>query len=272
MKKTAFFAMTMLAAPTLAIAQTETAPATPEVIAHGADIVSASCASCHTPRNSAGEQATDPADPTFLGGNDMGGWWAPSLRGGGTAQYGIANWSADDIAEYLATGRNQYAAVGGMMKGVVERSTSTMSPDDLTAIAAFLKSVPADEQTAAAKPGEPESTTARLTAAVDLSLGERLYIDNCGACHFVDGQGGARIFPVLDGASIVNAPVAGGLIETILNGAETPSTEGGPSKNLMPAFGGRLTDEEVAALATFVRQAWTNTADAVTPEDVADLR
>jgi mono/diheme cytochrome c family protein len=51
-----------------------------------------------------------------------------------------------------------------------------------------------------------------------------------------------------------------------------PSTEERPMTIRMPDFGDRLSDEEVATLATFVRGAWHNTAPAVTADTVARLR
>jgi mono/diheme cytochrome c family protein len=40
----------------------------------------------------------------------------------------------------------------------------------------------------------------------------------------------------------------------------------------MPPFGQALSDTEVAAVASFVRNAWGNAAPAVTPLDVQRLR
>jgi mono/diheme cytochrome c family protein len=117
-----------------------------------------------------------------------------------------------------------------------------------------------------------ETTTAKLTAGKDLGLGERLYIDNCGACHFVNGRGAPKVFPELDGASIVNAESPTALIHTILAGAATPSTARAPSVMTMPGFASRLNDEEVAALASFVRSGWTNNASPVAADNVRKVR
>lgn len=91
---------------------------------------------------------------------------------------------------------------------------------------------------------------------------ERLCLDNCGACHFVTGKGAAGIFPELEQATLVNANNPGGLIRSILLGAQQPSTAKAPSTLAMPGFGQRLSDEEVAQLATFVPQGWSNNAAA----------
>src|SRR5699024_3754760 len=100
-----------------------------------------------------------------------------------------------------------------------------------------------------------------VSANPDMGLGARLYLDNCNACHFVDGRGANEVFPELDGSSTVNAPEPTGLIHVILNGAELPSTKIRPMRLRMPSFADRLSDDEVATLASFVRSAWSNSAD-----------
>lgn len=232
------------------------------------------CGSCHTPRGiGMQEKAYDASSPTFLSGGELNGWPVPSLRGKGTTMHGITNWSEQDIADYLGMGRNNFASVGGEMKSVVENSTAYLSNADLHAIAVYLKSLPTAEEKAAAKPAsDTDATIKKLTAAVNLTPGERLYLDNCGACHFVTGKGATKVFPALDGASVVNAESPTGLVHTILFGAQTPSTDRAPSVLPMPGFASRLSDEDVAQLATFVRSAWGNSAPAVKASDVRDVR
>ena len=224
------------------------------------------CGSCHTPRGMAmNEKALDSSDSQFLSGGSLNGWEVPSLRG-------LPKWSTQETVDYLATGRNDKAAVGGEMTAVVEHSTSWMTPADLQAIAAWMKFTGGNPPPPAASAHSPTPTEVKLTAAKNLTTGERLYLDNCGACHFVSGKGAPRIFPQLDQATIVNAGDPTGLIHTILAGAQLPSTAKAPSTLAMPGFANRLSDDEVAQLATFIRQGWTNQADAVTGGQVKQVR
>jgi mono/diheme cytochrome c family protein len=110
------------------------------------------------------------------------------------------------------------------------------------------------------------------SASPQLDLGARLYLDNCNACHFTDGHAAKSVFPRLDANSLVTAAEPGGLISVILNGDAMPSTESRPGRLAMPGFGWRPKDDEVAALATFVRKSWSDDAPAVTAADVAKLR
>ncbi|SEK21723.1 Cytochrome c, mono-and diheme variants [Roseateles sp. YR242] len=225
------------------------------------------CGSCHTPRGFAmNEKASNSGELAFLSGGELGGWGVPSLRG-------LPRWTEQDIVDYLQTGRNQTSAVAGEMTEVVRHSTAYLQNDDLHSIATYLKGLtPVPDRAADVKPQGAKETAAKLTNAENLTLGERLYLDNCAACHFVDGKGATRVFPVLDGATVINADNPNALIHVILQGARTPSTEKAPSVLVMPGFGHRLSDSEAATLATFLRQGWSNRAAPVSERDVAKVR
>lgn len=93
------------------------------------------CGECHTPRN-------------VLGGWESGRWLAgaPNPEGRGRIPNitpGGLDWSAADIAEYLKSGFTpEYDTAGGKMAEVVQ-TTARLSDEDRTAIAAYLKAVPA---------------------------------------------------------------------------------------------------------------------------------
>ena len=225
------------------------------------------CSTCHTPRGFAiNEKARNSGEAKFLAGGELNGWPVPSLRA-------LPRWDLAAIVDYLQTGRNKNSAVAGEMTAVVQHSTSQMTTADLNDIATYLKALPpAPARDAAVKPQGREATVKKLSAAVGLTLGERLYLDNCSACHFVTGKGATRVFPELDGATVINAEKPTALLHVMLQGARTPSTDKAPSVLVMPGFGKRLSDGEAAALATFLRQGWGNTAAAVSEKDVAKVR
>lgn len=239
-----------------------------EQVNRGAYIVESlgHCGSCHTPRGiGMQEKALDSSEAKFLAGGNLNGWEVPSLRG-------LPRWSNEEIVDYLETGRNDKAAVGGEMTAVIEHSTSHMTRDDLQAVAAYLKFLGGNPRLQKGDEQARQKTEAKLTAGRNLTEGERLYIDNCGACHFVSGKGAPGAFPELDQATIVNAEDPGALIHTILAGAQLPSTAKAPSELAMPGFANRLSDDEVAKLATFIRQGWSNNASAVSEKQVSEVR
>lgn len=224
------------------------------------------CGSCHTPRAmTMQERGLDQSSAHYLAGAELNGWAVPALRG-------IKHWSEDEIVDYLGSGRNNQASVAGEMTDVVANSTSHMSDEDLKAIAVYLKSLEGDAPIYEPQPQRSEATTQKLTAAKDLTLGERLYLDNCGACHFVAGNGASRVFPKLDGASVINADNPTALIQIILAGSQTPSTARAPSVLPMPGFAYRLDDAEAAELSTFLRHAWSNSASKVSEQQISAIR
>jgi mono/diheme cytochrome c family protein len=87
-----------------------------------------------------------------------------------------------------------------------------------------------------------------------------LFNDNCAACHQRTGQGVPGAFPALAGNPFVQGP-HDELAATVLLG------RGG-----MPAYANELTDEQLAAVLTYLRGAWGNTAAPVTTEDIAAAR
>ena len=58
----------------------------------------------------------------------------------------------------------------------------------------------------------------------------------------------------------------------MLRGARSVATDGAPTGPAMPAFGWLLTDDQVAAVTTFIRQAWGNAASPVTADEVGRAR
>lgn len=243
-------------------------------IARGAYLVQGPghCGACHTPRAfSLQEKALDESSADYLsGGQIIDGWNAVSLRGDAGA--GLGDWSAADIVATLKTARNPHAAVVGQpMSDVVVHSTQHLADDDLQAIAAYLKSLPAIGQGDSAYREDP-GTAKALTAGINDSRGAELYADNCAACHRSDARGNPHAFPSIAGNPTVLAASPDTLVRLILAGGRLPSTVQRPSELGMPSFAWRLDDAEVATLATFVRGQFGNRADAVTPTQVRKIR
>jgi len=95
----------------------------------------------------------------------------------------------------------------------------------------------------------------------------------CGACHGQSGEGTAAA-PPLAGSEWVNGP-AENLIRIQLRGLHGPITVKGMEYSNFPA--GMIpmayqTDEQIAAVLTFVRKSFSNDAPAVTPAEVTALR
>lgn len=84
--------------------------------------------------------------------------------------------------------------------------------------------------------------------------GENIFITNCAACHNETGEGFEEI-PALAGNPFVTLENPAPVVDTVMNG-----------RGSMPSFRGSLSDEEAAAVITYIRNAWGNSAPAVPPK------
>ena len=215
----------------------------------------AHCGACHTPKNIFG---ADKASQAF-GGGVVQGMFAPRLDG--AARSGLKSWNVDDIVDYLQSGRNGRSHAGPLMSEVVVNSTSKMSDADVRAIAVYLKSL---------APGAPEPVVTP-PAPAQMADGEKLYKGACIACHELDGTGAPRIYPPLPGNANLQSADPSSTLRIILDGATTVTTPRAPNTGSMPAYP-KLSDSEIADVATYIRNSWGNAAPAVTPEQVAKAR
>jgi mono/diheme cytochrome c family protein len=109
--------------------------------------------------------------------------------------------------------------------------------------------------------------------AVSAVNGETLYQNTCAVCHQNDGQGMAGAYPPLAGSHYTNAASPNRMIAIILKGLTGPITVKDVEYNgIMAAHEALLSDEEIAAIATYERSSWGNTGSAVTAAQVAEVR
>lgn len=213
------------------------------------------CGTCHTPKTLLGGDKSG----EDLAGAALQGWFAPNLTGDRAS--GLGGWSADEIAAYLRSGHNASAGAVGPMAEEIADSSSQMNEADLRAIGTYLKSLPAWAGDAA-----PAADAAAVTA------GQAIYRDTCSACHGLDGKGVDRLFPALATAPAVRASDPTGLIRIVLRGARSVGTDTEPTAPGMPAFGWQLDDTQVAAVLTYIRQAWNSRAGPVSATEVRKAR
>ena len=125
-------------------------------------------------------------------------------------------------------------------------------------------------------PGAPPAADpATVAAAPGVPAGGEQLFQRCVTCHQANGQGLPSAFPPLAGSEFATAANPAVPISVVLHGLQGPITVKGSQYNsVMPAYGTgvAMSDEEVASVLTYVRQAWGNGASAVTPEEVAKVR
>lgn len=215
----------------------------------------AHCGACHTPKNALGGDENGHK----LQGGAIQNWFAPQIAD--DMRSGIGSWSADDIVEYLKTGRNKHSGATGLMAEVVTNSTSKLSDSDLRDIAAYLKDAPGAAVDAGSKPSQ-----AFMTA------GKAVFEESCAACHQADGQGVPHMFPPLAHNANIQSSDPSSLIRIVLDGAQTAPTAARPTASAMPAYNWKLSNDQIAAVVNYARNSWGNSASAVSASQVGDMR
>lgn len=101
---------------------------------------------------------------------------------------------------------------------------------------------------------------AELSETEAIDLGAQLYAMNCAPCHRANGEGNLNRFPALNHNAFVTAQSPQPLIRTVLHG-----------RGVMPAFHPTLNPTEIAAVLSYIRQAWSNDAAPVTAAQVREV-
>lgn len=117
-------------------------------------------------------------------------------------------------------------------------------------------------------PGKPaaQPEVAKLTPEEEqrFEAGKQIYSSVCAGCHQGDGLGKEKIAPALVQSQFATGNAAL-MMRIILAGKEG-------SVGLMPPQGQVLSDEQIAAVLTYVRREWGHTASPVVPAEVKEVR
>ncbi len=113
------------------------------------------------------------------------------------------------------------------------------------------------------------------TGGADLELGRAKFEEVCALCHNPDGAGKPNQAPPLAGSEWVQGS-PNHLIRIPLSGLTGPvQVKGQPwtgATQAMPAMGATMTDEQLAAVLSYMRSSWGNKASPITPEQVKAIR
>lgn len=187
-------------------------------------------------------------------------WWVPEL---GIKRDAIPGFMYEAWARIQKPGtyRGQCAELCGVNHGFMPIVVKAVSQEE------FDKWV--FEQPKVADPFTPKTTETptpkkNMSHESLMTLGKFKYEQICSACHQANGKGIPPMYPGLKGSSVAVGNPISRHIEYILNGV--PGTA-------MQPYRDQLTDEEIAAITTYERNAWNNnTEDTVQPEEVATVR
>ena len=138
-----------------------------------------------------------------------------------------------------------------------------MTDADLKAIATYLKDLPG-QTTSPPAPVSPSSPA--------MTAGGAIYVDECSACHGADGKGVPYLFPSLVASPNVRSADPTSLLRVLLEGARSVATAGEPTSPGMQSFAWKFSDDEAAAVLTYIRNAWGSSAPAVETRQVGEQR
>jgi mono/diheme cytochrome c family protein len=218
------------------------------------------CGECHTPRR----VTQNLNNSQKFSGAALQGWKAYNISG--SKQSGVGGWSDDLLAAYLSTGHaDGHSSASGPMAEAIDNSLRYASTDDIHAIVAYLRTIPAIENAVAIAQNPPAATDAEPPAG----LGEQVFAGNCANCHDWNGKGVQSPYASLLGSRTVNDPEATNLIAILLSGSSAPL----PIQNaFMPPFAHGHSDDELAAVANFVNSYFGNGTSRVTAADIDKAR
>jgi mono/diheme cytochrome c family protein len=222
------------------------------------------CSACHSVRDQLGGTSLR----SELGGGMIPilNWYALPLNGDRAT--GLGGWQAAHLAALLRSGVAPQRAVAGPMAEVVGSSLQYWSAPDIDAMTLYLQSLPQQ----APPPEEAVESVLPERKKEVLAVGAKLYKDHCAACHRADGQGVAGVYPALAGSPAVLQAGGGNAVHLVLSGGFAPSTAGNPRPYGMPPFGQALNDTDVAAVVSYIRNAWGNAGNLVSQADVNKSR
>jgi mono/diheme cytochrome c family protein len=221
------------------------------------------CGMCHSPINVLGGSSQSEA---FKGGLiPMQNWYAPSLTSNREA--GLGDWSIKDITDLLQAGISMRGVVYGPMAEVVHNSLQYLNDEDLRAMAVYLKGIAEPAPRA-----QPVSPVPSAESSLLVSLGKTVYDTRCGSCHGAQGEGKPPHWPPLAGNQSIEMESAVNPIRMVLNGGYPPGTKRNLMPYGMPPFAGLLSDDEVAAVVTYIRTSWGNRGTPVSAREANELR
>ena len=224
----------------------------------------AHCGECHTPRNLA--FALD--NRQKFAGAVTAGWRAFNISSDKAT--GIGSWRDDDLISYLSIGHAAgHGTAAGPMGEAVDRSFSQLTPEDVRAVVAYLRTVPPTASPDLPAPLAPPAPTSHKQGGTPDPRGKMVFEGACVSCHGWTGESSISPFATLTGAWAVNDPSAINVVQIVISGTSRHTPQDAIS---MPAFGNAYSDDEIAAVANYVTARFGSKPSQVTAQDVADLR
>jgi len=163
-----------------------------------------------------------------------------------------------------------HGTASGPMGEAVDHSFSRLTPEDVHAVVAYLRSVPAIvSPDLPATPAPPAPASHRQGGGTPDPLGKMVFEGACVGCHGWSGESSISPFATLTGSWAVNDPSATNVAQIVILGTRRETPEDAVS---MPSFGDAYSNDEIAAVANYVTARFGTSGSRLTARDVAELR
>lgn len=180
-------------------------------------------------------------------------WWVPDFAVKKDTIPGFINeaWTRIDKPGVY---RGQCAELCGRAHGFMPIVVHAMTEQDYEQWLADKK-----VQVAAARAEAQQALQSSMSLEDLMAMGEKIYLDRCSVCHQPTGLGVPGAFPAISGSPVATGPLDDH-INIVVNGR---------SGTAMQAFANQLSEQELAAVITYQRNAWdNNTGDVVQASDI----
>src|SRR3984957_12567881 len=183
---------------------------------------------------------------------------------------GIGAWRDDDLISYLSVGHAAgHGTASGPMGEAVDQSLSQLAPEDIRAMVAYLRSVPATASPDLPATLAPPAPASHRDGGTADPRGKMVFARPWVSCHGWSGQRPVSPMATVTGAWGVYDPGATNVSQIVITGTKRHTPQGAIS---MPAFGDAYSDDEIAAVANYVTARFGSEASQMTAQDVAELR
>jgi mono/diheme cytochrome c family protein len=213
------------------------------------------CGECHTPRGILGQMELSRPMTGFA----LGRFEAPDITPAGLASRG---WTSAALRDFLSGGLVEDGSAFGDMHPVVMLSTRHLTPNDqVKAVTYLMGDTP-----------PPPASLPNAPAAATASPGRITYLALCAGCHGLNGDGIPNTVVAMRGNTMLRLADPRNLIVSMLDGIPAQNFPHLQSMQAMPGFADKLSDQQAADLANYLRVSFGGQSGDVTPAAVRALR
>jgi len=213
------------------------------------------CGECHTPRGMLGQMELSRPMTGFA----LGRFEAPDITPAGLAARG---WTAAALRDFLGSGLTGDGSAFSDMHPVIMLSSRHLTPNDLVKAVKYLMG----------DTPPPPASLPPAPAIAATSPGRTSYGALCAGCHGLDGDGIPNTVVAMRGNTTLRLTDPRNLIVSMLDGMAAQNFPYLQSMQAMPGFADKLSDQQAADLANYLRISFGGQKGDVTAAAVRALR